>query len=110
LRAGLVKRAEDWPWGSLWQRRRDQVEDRPELATGAVSLPADWSEWVNAPQTAADEAAILRCVRRGQPFGTAAWLEKTAKSFGLQSTQRRPGRPPPGSHPQQLPLFEDNGS
>ena len=110
LRARLVKRAEDWPWGSLWQRRRAQVEDRPQLATGPVPLPADWSQWVNAPQTAAEEAAIRRCLRRGQPFGTAAWLEKTAKSFGLQSTQRRPGRPPRASHAEQLLLFEENGS
>jgi hypothetical protein len=71
----------------------------PELATGPVPLPDDWSEWMKAPQTAADEAALRRCLRRGQPFGTAAWLEKTAKSFGLQSTQRRPRAPAAGIAP-----------
>ena len=110
LRVDLVGRAEDWHWGSLWQRLHDDVEDRPKLTAGPVPLPAHWTEWVNAPQTTAEEAAMRRSGRRGQPFGTAAWVEKTVKSFGLQSTHRRPGRSPRASHPGQLLLFEGNGS
>jgi putative transposase len=110
LRAGLVPRAEEWRWGSLWQRLRGAVEDRPRLAASPVPLPANWPEWVNSPQTAAEESAIRRCGRRGQPFGASAWVEKAVKSFGLESTQRRPGRPTRPSAPGQLLLFEDNGS
>ena len=106
----LVKRAEDWPWGSLWQRQRAEAEDRPELDAGPVPLTGAWTDWVNAPQTSAAEEAIRRCARRGQPFGTAAWVTNTVKSYGLQSTQRRPGRPSRPSHPGQLLLFEENGS
>jgi putative transposase len=39
LRAGLVARAEDWPWGSLYQREQGAQEDRPELAAPPVPLP-----------------------------------------------------------------------
>jgi putative transposase len=110
LRVDLVKRAEDWRWGSFWQRLHNDDEDRPLLSAGPVALPANWTEWVNTPQTNAEEAAIRRCGRRGQPFGTAEWVEKTVKSFGLQSTQRPPGRPLRPSQPGQLLLFEGNGS
>jgi len=110
LRAALVQRAEDWPWGSLWQRLHAQVEDRPVLVAGPVPVPAEWTPWVNAPQTVSAEAAIRRCNRRGQPFGSAAWIDGTVKSFGLQSTQRRPGRPRRPSQAGQLLLFAENGS
>jgi putative transposase len=32
LRAGLVERAELWPWGSLWQRVHDGLEIHPKIA------------------------------------------------------------------------------
>ncbi len=110
LRAGLVKRAEEWPWGSLWQRLRGEVEDRPELSAGPVPFRDDWVEWVNAPQTMAEEESIRRCARRGQPFGSAAWAEGMVKHFRLQSTVRKSGRPRKPSPAGQLLLFEENGS
>jgi hypothetical protein len=53
---------------------------------------------------------VQRRARRCQAFGTAAWIEKTVKSFALQSTQRRPGRPRRASHIGQLAYFAENGS
>ena len=110
LRAALVQAAEQWPWGSLWQRLQTDGPDRPMLSAGPVPLPADWTTSVNAAQTAAEEAAIRRCLRRGQPYGNVAWVEATVKSFRLQSTQRRPGRPRKPAQPGQLLLFDENGS
>src|SRR6516162_7022302 len=46
LRAGLVARAEAWPWGSLQQR----LAGTPEpllLDPGPIALPADWKAYVN---------------------------------------------------------------
>ena len=109
-RARLVERAEAWPWGSLWQRTHETSEKRPELSTGPVSLPHDWTEWVNAQLTVAEEGAIRRCSRRGQPFGRETWVEAMVKHHSLQSTRRRPGRPARASPPGQLLLFDGNGS
>jgi putative transposase len=50
LRAGLVDRAEAWPWGSLAWRQPGSY--RGLLAPSPVPLPANWLEYVNAPQTA----------------------------------------------------------
>ncbi len=64
-RAGLVERAQDCPWGSLYRR----VRGGGGLSLGDWPLPhpRDWARYVNAPQTEAELEAIRRCVRRGSP-------------------------------------------
>src|ERR1043166_8773737 len=58
LRAGLVARAEQWRWSSLWHRmQRTQVA---WLRGGPLPLPADWTKRVNAVQTAGELAALRR--------------------------------------------------
>ncbi|HUT10803.1 MAG TPA: transposase [Thermoguttaceae bacterium] len=91
LRAGLVQRAEDWPWGSLHQRARET--HGPLLSDWPLPQPSDWTDYVNAPQTEAELEAIRRCLRRGSPYGSTGWTEQTAKHLGLQSTVRARGRP-----------------
>src|SRR5713226_2761660 len=49
LRAGLVKRAEDWRWGSLWRRAHTQAVPPLELHPWPVPLPADWPARVQDP-------------------------------------------------------------
>jgi putative transposase len=89
LRAGLVKRAEEWPWSSLGAS--DAV--RESLATNVVRMDrVEWLDWVNAP--AGQETTSLRqAIARGTPFGTADWTKRTAKDFGLEFTMRPRGRP-----------------
>src|SRR3972149_9426384 len=89
LRAGLVQRAEDWQWGSLYQRA--QQTHGPLLCNWPLPQPSDWTEYVNLPQTETELEAIRRCLRRGSPFGNTIWTEKTAEQLGLQSTLRRRG-------------------
>jgi putative transposase len=48
---------------------------------------------VNAPHTAAEEAAVRRSVRRGQPFGSEAWVKKTVEQLGQEKTIQPIGRP-----------------
>jgi putative transposase len=100
LRAGLVERAEDWRWCSLWRRERGTAEVQALLSAWPVAAPRPWREWVNEPQTATEVAAVRRCVRRGQPFGAADWVVQTAERLGLQRTLRPQGRPK-----NQLPLI-----
>jgi putative transposase len=92
--AGLVERAELWPYGSL--RARLQAEDptREILAAWPIERPADWVQRVNTPLTAG-ELKRLRCsVVRNRPFGTDAWTDRTARRLGLEHTLRPEGRPP----------------
>ena len=92
VRANLVRRAEQWPWSSarLWQ---DET-GRPSYLTAApLKRPSLWLDWVNQALKPDELEAVRRCVNRGAPFGSADWVEKTAKRLRLQSTLRPHGRP-----------------
>ena len=54
LRAGLVRQAEDWRWGSL-SRCRDEPEREPRLlSVWPIARSPRWTERVNRPLTAAE--------------------------------------------------------
>jgi len=94
LRAGLVRRAEDWSWGSL----AAATVDGPQLTESPVHRPADWLDYVNAP-AGADLEALRRSVNRGTPYGDGEWQERVAKTCGLEFTLREPGRPKRDTQP-----------
>jgi len=56
-------------------------------------VPAAWTYGVNQPQNAAEVEAVRRCVTRGRPFGSDAWLARVARDLGLEVTLRPRGRP-----------------
>jgi len=78
VRVGLAEASEDWPWSSAGQNRLD-AELRLTLEKHPALRRADWREWVNRPQTAAEEAAMLRCIRESRPFGEKNGLKTTGK-------------------------------
>ena len=43
LRAGLVRRAEEWRWGSLYRRTQGTAEERALLADPPVPLGKTWT-------------------------------------------------------------------
>ena len=91
LRAGLVEQAEQWRWGSAWQRGGGSS---PVLLTEwPVEQPPDWMTWVNAPQTESELAALRQSVIKGQPFGAPSWVEHLVRRWSLGSTLRLRGRP-----------------
>jgi len=91
VRAGLVGRAEQWPWSGLW-RRQQRREDLP-LAVWPADRPRNWSALVNEAMDKPDLKAIRVCVERGRPYGALEWVAATASRLGLDFTLRRPGRP-----------------
>jgi REP-associated tyrosine transposase len=92
LRAGLVRKAENWPWSSLAHRLSGQ-EPKDRLSAWPVKMPRDWLGHVNQPQTEAELEALRRSVIRGTPFGDEGWQKKTARALGLEFTMRERGRP-----------------
>ena len=108
-RAGLVDRAEDWPWSSLWRWRHPDadVDEDPPLAlspwpTAGVGTPAadgsgrprQWLRQVNTPLSEAELAAVRAASAKCRPYGSERWARRLIDRFGLQSTTRDPGRPP----------------
>jgi putative transposase len=90
-RAGLVGRAEEWPWGSAFTRGRAGA--LLALAKWPMPRPRNWMADVNEPQTAAELEALRISVNRGRPFGDETWVKRTAARLGLEFTLRSPGRP-----------------
>ena len=93
VRAGLVRRAEQWPWSSLACRLAGGDVALRRLHPGPVILPANWLQWVNEPQTEAELEALRRSVARGCPYGGESWVQDVVQRLGLQSTIRPRGRP-----------------
>ncbi|MCP9469897.1 MAG: transposase [Nitrospira sp.] len=89
LRAGLVARAEDWPWASLRERAGGKTWLHPSPVQGL----SDWRGWVNAPMTDADVETLRRSVNRGTPFGSEPWVQRTARRLGLEASLNPRGRP-----------------
>ena len=96
LRAGLVKGAEDWRWGSAWRTWQGKAADREILSGWPAARPRQWRAQVNSPLSASELAALEGCVRRGSPYGDERWVERTAAALGLEFTLRPRGRPRKG--------------
>ncbi len=92
LRAGLVERAEQWPWSSLpWWCGREAKP--PYWHEGPVPRPASWVEWVNEPASVAELQRVRQCVQRSRPYGQQAWQRLMAARLGVEASLRPRGRP-----------------
>ena len=92
VRAGAARRARDWPFSSLAARRAGG-DASDWLAEWPLDRPAGWEDEVNAAQDRATLDRLRVSVARGRPFGSDAWVERTAKRLGLEHTIRDPWRP-----------------
>jgi putative transposase len=90
LRAGLVERAEDWPWSSL---RPASSAAPTRLDPGPAPRGEGWVEEVNKVADDGELERLRRSVDRGAPFGSEAWATRTADVLGLESSIRAKGRP-----------------
>jgi putative transposase len=103
LRANLVKRAQDWPHGSLAARLRDRDPRQEILSPWPIDIPTDYLQWVNQPQTQTEIDALQTAIRRNRPFGDATWQKRTITRLGLESSIRPKGgqRKTPSNSPKE---------
>jgi putative transposase len=93
LRADLVKRAEDWRWGSLHRWKHGTAKEKSLLAAWPSPRRPGWLEHVNGPQSDTELTALRRSVSRGCPYGDESWCDRMVRRLGLESTLRARGRP-----------------
>ena len=91
LRAGVVTRAEDWPWCSLADRVRGR--STVSLADWPVERPSDWTDLVQL-DVAEETQDLRRAVNRSSPYGPDAWRVQVASRLRLASSLAPPGRRP----------------
>jgi putative transposase len=98
VRAGLVTRAQEWRWSSLW--RHANRKGGKLLSPWPVQRPAGWTAYANSPLPEAELEALRTSVARGRPYGGTAWMRGMIERYHLASTVRPIGRPP-----RDAPLF-----
>jgi putative transposase len=91
LRAGLVKRAEQWQWSGLWRRAYGSGE--LQLSPWPLERPRNWLALVNHGMNEKQMEEIRTCIQRGRPLGSETWVRRTAVRLRLDFTLRGPGRP-----------------
>jgi hypothetical protein len=52
----------------------------------------DWVQWVDQPQTVAEQARLANCIKTGRPFGSEKWVNALKKQLGWPEPLPR-GRP-----------------
>lgn len=100
LRAKMVRRAEDWQWGSLWRWLQKPEPDPKLLSPWPIPRSSGWTRRVNEPMSESELDAVRLSAQRGRPLGDEQWVNSTVKRFKLESTIRPRGRqrirPTPG--------------
>ena len=92
VRAGLVARAEDWPWSSAGAHCG--LRDDPLLSPIQMPWPVpDWSAYLR-DEDEADTAAIRRQTRTGRPWGPDGFIKTLELSLGRILHPRKRGRKP----------------
>ena len=94
LAAGLVPRAEQWRWGSLWTRMHGDDAIKGLLSPWPVERPQDWIDRVNAQLSGKELQRLQVSLKRGRPLGDEEWVGRKIVELGLEHTVRAEGRPP----------------
>ena len=100
LRGGLVAKAEEWEFGSLYANCTN-CHAIP-LHEWPILRPANWIEFVNRTQDQADLDDLRVTLRRNQPIGDPNWQKAVAPFAGL--TMRPIGRPKKKERKEPRPL------
>lgn len=89
VRAMLSPSAAQWPWSSHQARNAVLEGARPDQLP--ISLPEDWSTFVDTPLTDSEIEKIRSSVNRQTPFGYEWWRDEICARMGLESTLRQRG-------------------
>lgn len=97
VRAKLVRKAENWKWGSVHRRVYGTPEEKKLLTIPPILFPDDYLEWVNEPLSEEILLSVRYSVNKGKPLGKDSWTDRIIKQFGLELTLRNSGRPKNGT-------------
>ncbi|HEX4159928.1 MAG TPA: hypothetical protein VHY79_15795 [Rhizomicrobium sp.] len=94
VRAGLVARAEDWPWSSVPAHLAGE-DDALVRVKPALRRVADFRALIRPDPRDAERFARLRALERtGRPLAAANFVADLEKCLGRPIARRSPGRKP----------------
>jgi putative transposase len=104
VRAGLVARAQDWPWSSARAHLAGRDDGVVSVAPLLERTP-DFAGLLGAAEDAAAVQAIRRSRSTGRPVGASDWIEALEAGTGRRLAVARRGPKPRGSAEAQTDLF-----
>ncbi len=96
VRAGLVSRAEDYPWSSAGAHcglRGDATLSRNDHWLRQINAIDDWSRWLAAGEELQRVADLRSQTRRCMPCGSVAFIDSLEATTGRTLRPRPRGRP-----------------
>jgi putative transposase len=97
VKAGLVERAEDWPWSSAAAHaagRGDAVAEGAWLAERTAGWICTWGEYLREPDDAEVADRLRQLENTGRPMGERPFVERLATTLGRDLLPKKPGRKP----------------
>jgi len=91
VRASLSPTATQWRWSSHTARTAGSAGLQPD--TSSLSLPEDWTAYVDMLLTAGELEKLQKSVNRQTPFGKEDWQHELCRKMGMESTLRPVGWP-----------------
>jgi putative transposase len=95
VRAGLVARAEEWPWSSAAAHLAGRDDALVRVAP-TLEIVADWRGLLDQGLDDADRDAFRHSARTGRPLGSAAFVADLETRTGRTLARQKPG-PKPGA-------------
>jgi putative transposase len=93
LRAGMVKKAEEWPWSSLYLRLNNPALAKRIFASWPIDMPKNYLSLLNQPLPKVQLDSIRASIEKSKPFGSEGWVSKQVNKYDLGYTLRQAGRP-----------------
>ena len=81
-RAGLVKKAEEWPWSTVHVRLYGKAEQKKMLSPWPTPEPPDYVLWLNRSQGREEVEKIRYAIQRSRPYGRTNGCQKPLGSSG----------------------------
>lgn len=94
VRAGLVQRAEDYPWSSARAHVFNVPDPLVDPGLPVVGQIGDWSGWLAAEDLASELEAIRQATRRDYIFGEEAFISQLEEKLGRRLRPQTRGRKP----------------
>ena len=104
--AGLVSRAEEWPWSSARAHLASEDDELANVAPLRALIP-DFAALLAASADPATTARIERAPTIGRPLGAPEWIAALERRLGGRLARGKPGPKPrmDGDTKRQLPLL-----
>ncbi|OGZ09740.1 MAG: hypothetical protein A3D65_05440 [Candidatus Lloydbacteria bacterium RIFCSPHIGHO2_02_FULL_50_13] len=93
VRAKLVRRCEDWQWGSAFRRINGSQKQVGLLDQSPTPFPHGYTHWINTPDNENDLLVLRSSVNKGVPYGRERWVDAMVSKYHMEATLRMAGRP-----------------